>query len=58
MSPDEDADPPTDTIPVPAPGVADRLPEELAEAADTDISYDEQFYPARPRSLRDRKSVV
>ncbi|QGH68255.1 maltose alpha-D-glucosyltransferase [Pseudactinotalea sp. HY158] len=45
-------EPHTDSIPVPAPGV--ELPEELAEAVETEISYDEQFYPARPRSLRPR----
>lgn len=38
-------------IPVPAPGVTDLDPH-LAQAAEEEPNFAEQFYPARPRSLR------
>lgn len=44
---------PTDSIPVPAPGVTDLDPD-IADAAEEELNFAEQFYPARPRSLRPR----
>lgn len=49
--PIEEHEPYTDTIPIPAPGVADTYPA-VAEAVEHEVNFDEAFYPARPRSLR------
>lgn len=51
--PIEQHEPHTDTIPIPAPGVAEAHPA-VADAVDQEINFDEAFYPARPRSLRPR----
>lgn len=42
-----------DSIPVPAPGVTNLDPE-IAQTAEEERNFAEQFYPARPRSLRPR----
>ena len=47
----DDHEPHTDTIAIPAPGVAEAHPA-VAEAVDQEINFDEAFYPARPRALR------
>lgn len=51
--PIEEHEPHTDTIPIPAPGVAEAHPA-VADAVDQEINFDEAFYPARPRALRPR----
>ena len=49
----EHSNPPTDSIPIPAPGVTDLEPE-IAESAEEERNFADHFYPARPRSLRPR----
>lgn len=49
----EEHEPHEDTIPIPAPGVAEAHPA-VAEVVDKEINFDEAFYPARPRALRPR----
>ncbi|AQP48894.1 hypothetical protein BW730_16735 [Tessaracoccus aquimaris] len=51
MSEIDEHEPHTDTIPIPAPGVAEAHPA-VADAVEHEINFDEAFYPARPRSLR------
>ena len=46
-------EPHSDTIAIPAPGVAEAHPA-VADAVDQEINFDEAFYPARPRALRPR----
>ncbi len=53
MSEIDEHEPHTDTIPIPAPGVAEAHPA-VADAVEHEINFDEAFYPARPRSLRPR----
>lgn len=53
MSEIDEHEPHTDTIPIPAPGVAEAHPA-IADAVEHEINFDEAFYPARPRSLRPR----
>ncbi len=42
-----------ESIPVPAPGVTNLEPH-IAESAEEELNFADQFYPARPRSLRPR----